>query len=600
MAVASLLSTIENFEGTVTFNNIGSGGGAALNTDVFIEGIQSAGRRCDNATDKGFMATVGAVDLSAAREHVKVWIYCFHWSAVTALTARFASGTTAYDNHVYPTAKIPNLGGWIPVWVDISRTPDSTGTTGLNEAAVTDFGAYITIGNVGGAGDNFIIDEIMHGTSGYRWTSTGGTFNDFATFEASNAEGVFLPHFDAYLCFARLEIGSATATTFTDSGFTITFPDQALVASDFMGITVDLQNASSAVDLSNGAFVSGDPTGATNRFDIAVTGLSGTFAMDTVVVNGARTLLLNAACSVTNCVILNSGVVDATNTGTSDGATLNGSSIIDSTVAADASALIWDVNADVDGSLDDMTFVRGANAHHGITLGTNSPTTVTFRGLTATGFNASDGQNDSFFYVARTTGTVTINVIGGTGNFKYKSAGATVVIVLDPVTFTVTAIDSDTLSGVEKAYVTVWCTGTGPFPSDDSVSITSTGGTATVTHTAHGLTTGDYVRISGASEYQYNGFQQITVTGANTYTYAVSGSPASPATGSPVASLVLIRGYTNSLGQISDTRTYSGDQDVTGQVQKGTSSPVYRPGTVTGTVDSGAGLGATVVLSRDE
>lgn len=66
-------------------------------------------------------------------------------------------------------------------------------------------------------------------------------------------------------------------------------------------------------------------------------------------------------------------------------------------------------------------------------------------------------------------------------------------------------------------------------------SITRSGSTATVTTTvAHGLTSGDTVRISGASETEYNGDVVVTVTGATTFTYTVSGSPATPATGTPV------------------------------------------------------------------
>jgi hypothetical protein len=65
-----------------------------------------------------------------------------------------------------------------------------------------------------------------------------------------------------------------------------------------------------------------------------------------------------------------------------------------------------------------------------------------------------------------------------------------------------------------------------------TVGITSTGGVATVTTpVAHALKDGTFMRISGANESAYNGDFAITVTGATTFTYAVTGSPASPATG---------------------------------------------------------------------
>lgn len=66
-------------------------------------------------------------------------------------------------------------------------------------------------------------------------------------------------------------------------------------------------------------------------------------------------------------------------------------------------------------------------------------------------------------------------------------------------------------------------------------SITSAVGVATVTTlSAHGLSTGAYTQINGAIPANYNGIFKITVTGATTYTYTVTGAPVSPATGSIV------------------------------------------------------------------
>lgn len=65
-----------------------------------------------------------------------------------------------------------------------------------------------------------------------------------------------------------------------------------------------------------------------------------------------------------------------------------------------------------------------------------------------------------------------------------------------------------------------------------TVTITSATGVATVTTpVAHTLKDGTFMRISGANEADYNGDFAITVTGANTFTYAVSGTPVTPATG---------------------------------------------------------------------
>jgi hypothetical protein len=71
--------------------------------------------------------------------------------------------------------------------------------------------------------------------------------------------------------------------------------------------------------------------------------------------------------------------------------------------------------------------------------------------------------------------------------------------------------------------------GWGLFTPD---SITFSGGVATVNYAAgHNRVTGDIVLVAGATQTAYNGEQKITVTSATQFTFPVSGSPATPATG---------------------------------------------------------------------
>jgi hypothetical protein len=70
-------------------------------------------------------------------------------------------------------------------------------------------------------------------------------------------------------------------------------------------------------------------------------------------------------------------------------------------------------------------------------------------------------------------------------------------------------------------------------------SITRSGSTATVTTTApHGFPTDYWVLHAGAGQAEYNVVARITVTGASTYTFTVSGTPATPATGTITAQLI--------------------------------------------------------------
>jgi hypothetical protein len=65
-------------------------------------------------------------------------------------------------------------------------------------------------------------------------------------------------------------------------------------------------------------------------------------------------------------------------------------------------------------------------------------------------------------------------------------------------------------------------------------SLTSSAGTATATTAAaHNFAVGDWVDVSGADQAAYNGrVQVLTKPATNQFTYSVTGSPASPATGS--------------------------------------------------------------------
>lgn len=67
-------------------------------------------------------------------------------------------------------------------------------------------------------------------------------------------------------------------------------------------------------------------------------------------------------------------------------------------------------------------------------------------------------------------------------------------------------------------------------------SLTRSGTTAIAeTDVEHLLATGMSLTISGAAQTQYNGTFTITVTAANEFTYQVTGSPATPATGTILA-----------------------------------------------------------------
>lgn len=73
--------------------------------------------------------------------------------------------------------------------------------------------------------------------------------------------------------------------------------------------------------------------------------------------------------------------------------------------------------------------------------------------------------------------------------------------------------------------------------SGRTVTITRSSQVATVSLPGHGFATGDIVSFSGSNQAEYNIRAAITVVDANSFTYTVSGTPTTPATGTITAAL---------------------------------------------------------------
>ena len=487
-------------------------------------------------------------------------------------------------------------GGWVNLAVDPTVTADYTETgTGNNQY----FGWVVKTLSAITKGSPFVTDAFRYGRAEAR-ISEGSTADGYATFSgyattndnSSNRWGLIQNVPGAYLWKGLMTLGYSTAVDFRDSNKSIIIDNTKKVGANFNKI--EIRQATSRVDWTN-ILITSLSTVSRGRFEVIdnadVNFLSCQFTnMDTFVL-------------LSGTDILNS-IFRSCNTITAPGSKLNGTSVLTPIVAANTSSIVWNVNTDSDGLLDDMTFSKGTNAHHAIEFGTSSPLTMTLRGCDFTGFSASQDNNASIFHIKRTTGTVTINLVGCSSDVSfatsYRTDGAIVVIVQNPVTFTVTVKNLDTGAVIENARVMVPVTSGVNFPYQASVTIASTGTTATVTHTAHGLSTNDNILISGANEDDYNGAYTITKIDANSYSYTMIGDPASPATGTITATMVLINGLTNASGVKSDSRTYSANQPMSGWVRKATGSPLYRQAPVADTVNSSTGLSVTVFLQPDE
>jgi len=147
----------------------------------------------------------------------------------------------------------------------------------------------------------------------------------------------------------------------------------------------------------------------------------------------------------------------------------------------------------------------------------------------------------------------------------------------------------------------VWASDNSNKFYDASVTITGSGTTATVSHTAHGLSSGDYVIISGVTnDDDYNGVYQITKINDNSYTYTADSTLTSPATGTITAKWAIISGATDANGYIEDVRSFSLPQPIQGWVRKTSASPYFQQGVISGTINTANGFSVTVQLVSDE
>ena len=631
MAVASYVSDLTDItlaESTTDWSAYGGGGaGLSAGEDFAMEGTYAIDKKID-ATTKGFCYDYGSPITPGT------WDHFYFWTAISTpgicadlrLTMGDESGNlyrymyvaqsdgptgTGVDypyfdlaGDVYALRMTEGSPGSFEDYGDGQKGVDLDGTDFPSDTP--QFFGMETRMTDGVKSPNTALDAIRYGTG---YDVTGGTGADpeanfagvFAD-DSSTSEGIVTALPGGYKLQGRLRIGSAsTACEFLDSNL--------LIASKVTGHAKDLftavliEHADTIVNFTNVTFL-GLTTYNRGRFEVLTSAAEVNLTGCTFQDYGKTVLGNGSTCH--NCNWINADIV------TANGADLTGSLIRDYATAdstrsnepspsvVDTSPLIWDVNTDPDGLLDSMTFIKGVEATHAIEFGTTSPTSLTLNEIDFSGYHADNGEDDSTFHIKRTSGTVTITLYGCTGNFSYKTAGATVIIIDNPVTIQLHVIAQAGGADIENARAYVVAAATGPLPYQDSVNITRVTTTASVAHTDHGLSDGDKVLIEGADQDEYNGVQTISNVTTSAYDYTVSGSPTTPATGTIISTAVIIDGLTDSGGLISDTRTYSADQDFSGRVRRSSATPFYKTSKLTGTIDEDNGINLVVQMVLDE
>lgn len=492
------------------FTNYALGGTPAADGENFIQGIDCISQTTGTKTglNLSIAYNVGS-DISgslSAGDVILSWLFYAVGSNLETYSNggwRYGIGSDASSLNIYTVGgsdygRNP-YGGWQNVAVDPTRSADYTDNGG-NGGAYQYFGSIPYTLNAISKGTPHGMDAIRYGRGEIYCTGTGCDFVGMAQYNdyndgtnGYNRFGLFSYQQGVYLWKGLMSIGqSGTSATFSDSNKTVIIDDAAKTYLAFNRIEVN--NSSTSLTWNNISFkalgtVSPGQLEIIDDADVNIEGC--TFLdMDTFVFLSNSNVI---GSKFQRCKNIDSG-----------GGVFTGTEVLESSVAADASAFTWDVNVDPDGYLDEMSFSLGANAHHAIEFGTTSPTSMTITGVDFSGFNASNGQNDSTLYFARTTGAVTLNLSGCSGTVSYKSAGATITLVADQVSHTLTGL----VNGSEVTYVKR--------------------GTAVDTGSDGSTTTGsrNFVTTNSWTPDAYKGHILEVTSGADAGRYYVSGNSA--------------------------------------------------------------------------
>ncbi|GAI98750.1 unnamed protein product, partial [marine sediment metagenome] len=167
------------------------------------------------------------------------------------------------------------------------------------------------------------------------------------------------------------------------------------------------------------------------------------------------------------------------------------------------------------------------------------------------------------------------------GKVENDSTGT--VTINNTVSIIITAKNTSNVV-IENARVLLRAATGGDLPYEESVTILRLTDTATVTHNTHGLATGDKVEIEDADQPEYNGVKTITVTTVDAYTFTVSGTPDTPATGSIKSTSILLEDLTNSSGIATIDHRYTNEQPFSGWARKSSGVPFYKTSIISGTI----------------
>jgi hypothetical protein len=461
----------------------------------------------------------------------------YHVGGSDAGSFRHETGPVQWESYVLDTG---NLGAF-------STTTLAGSAVNLVLTAITKVGVvFKTLAKSVGGVDNCFIDISRFldpsQNNGAAITITGGTSGDPGTFAEIAAADKLIGNQQAhgvvrqlgaglYGVQGPLRFGNPTGTSsswFEDQNVTIAFEDRFMTVNKYKIVIVDNGTGTTTfrlgVKVGSGSTATGAdgctiivPSGVGGQFDAATdTDVTDVFIYGSTFDGFTQGISFRSGHEFIGGRILSSGQI------TAGGATMVNSQVSGSTAT---SALLWNVNTDTSGLLDGMSYTIGTSGH-GIEFGSNTPSSITFNGITFTGYGGTPGSNltsssgstDAAVY-NNSGKEITINITGsGTTPSVRNGAGATTIVV-SSVPLAVTVIDTAT-NPIQTAQVAIYLTSNdSELLNDDTdvngeVSGSYSGGTpAAIYIRVRKSSTGDtkYIPASTTGSITSSGFS-ITIT----------------------------------------------------------------------------------------
>lgn len=472
VVITDNISTFHDLNTAPTREDVGGSASGSQGIGGGIEGTGAGntmwGRRVDN-TNRGFFIDLGSgVDVSAAGSLIGIWVNNLWPSFIQPGTRPFeliiASaamgefnyfGWAMFEDSASATKPYPPDAGWQRVWVAVNEiTPTKNIGTDPTMSSIRNIGVWVSMGNVPGTAATVFVDNITYLPGGGIFldcTTTAASVADFSEFVAYDwddlavRQGVVIDRSGTIECYGRLGIADGGLCDFTSVDETIIFADQrGLINADTMGVTVSLSNALTDVIWTRLTLGSA----GVEQGDLIVIGTSGVLNADGFAFSNLRVVELTTACTLANGVFTACGLI-------SGHANLSGSKVLVSTGAV---SVDWNLNADPDGELDNMTF-ESDGSNHAIELGSNTPGTITLRGHSYIGYS---GTSTNATIYNNSGKAITINVADGGDTPTVRNGVGAATTVQNSVSITFTG---HVTSPASRLFLTT--TATGPDASNE-------------------------------------------------------------------------------------------------------------------------------------